>query len=701
MTTVATAAAAAAVAPVIEECLVCCEPYNKRNHTPVECEYADCKYKVCIECVRTYLMNSTNEAHCMECNKAWSQDFKVKALKASWINGAYRQHRKKLLVDIEISKLPETMEAAARYKVLKSEQALQQELKKEISVIEEKCNADYIKNHEELKAWFNGVYTPQSINPSLSNDDKIKLNKQHEQKLMDLYNGRKKWSNEINPIKSQLDLCKRRIHALTHPNAGDMDGASAAEEKKEKRVFLMPCPSNECNGMLSTQYKCGICELFACPKCHEIIGKDISIEHTCDPNNVASAEAIKKETKQCPGCPNRIFRIEGCSQMWCTGCHTAFDWNSGRVVKSDRLHNPHWIEYQRNKNHGQAPRAPGDVPCGGLITRHELDGIIRRKIEEKISRLLKKMRLSYSVQDIKQYIELYNMKLCILRIYQTIDQITRNSIRVIREELQRDQNFELHRCKYIIKEITKEQLSTHIHKMLSKREKMTQLLHVYELLSAVGIDVFNDIYNNQLDDDAYIQHISSKIIELDALRNHCNSLFAQTSYNYNLSAQLITENWFMVTMKYKKREMDYYKNLKPKNNINDMFTNVDLLGGNSCLSNSDVIELIVKERNNTIDNVVRQVEKYTELITREKPEIESGINELPILKKSLQEKLVSGDDDIEEINDKIRMVEKKLKEFEELKLLLEKKERFCKNLMSTLDTIQDEVWEGGKYMKKP
>ena len=140
--------------------------------------------------------------------------------------------------------------------------------------------------------------------------------------------------------------------------------------------------------------------------------------------------------------------------------------------------------------------------------------------------------------------------------------------------------------------------------------------------------------------------------------------------------------------------MDYYKKLKPKININDMFLN-----GNSGLSNSDVIELIMKERNDTIDNVVRQVEKYTELITRQKPIFENGINKLPILKKLLQEKLVSGDDDIEEINDKIRMVEKKLKEFEELKLLIEKKQRFSTNLMSTLDTIQNEVWEGGKYLK--
>lgn len=703
MTTVATtataaAAADAAAAPVIEECLVCCEPYYTRNHTPVECEYADCKYKVCIECVRTYLMNSTNDAHCMECNKVWSQDFKVKALKFSWINGAYRQHRKKLLVDIEISKIPETMEAAARYKALKSEQALQQELKKEISVIEEKRHDDFIKNQEELKAWFDGVYTPQSNNPSLSNDDKIRLNKQHEEKLRDLYNGRDKWkwSNEINIIKSQLDSCKRRIRALTHPNAGDMDGASAAEEKKEKRVFTMPCPSNECNGMLSTQYKCGICELFACPKCHEIIGKDSSIEHTCDPNNVASAEAIKKETKQCPGCPNRIFRIEGCSQMWCTGCHTAFDWNSGRVVKSDRLHNPHWIEYQRNKNNGQAPRAPGDVPCGGLITRYQLDARINRKISQGILRLLYRMTKSYSTHDISNYITSNNVGLCLKSIHTVIDEITRNSIRVIREELQHEQNFELARCKYIVKEITKEQLSTNIHTMINKREKNTRLLHVYELISAVGIDVFNEMFNSELKDEAYIQFISSKIFELDALRVHCNNLFAQISHNYNLSTPYIGKCWGIIHLKYTQTRMKELEKEKPTTDIQQM-----LLPGDNIMSNSDVITIIMLRRNEFVDSIAKTVEKLTEFINSRKPEIENSVKNLNQLKLSLREKLSSGDGEITEINDRIREVEKEILDFRESCKLLEKNKKLSEILMNTLDTVQCEVWEGGKYMKKP
>ena len=54
-------------AKAIEECTVCCEPYNKSTRAPVDCERAGCNYKACTECVRAYLLTSVNEPHCMEC----------------------------------------------------------------------------------------------------------------------------------------------------------------------------------------------------------------------------------------------------------------------------------------------------------------------------------------------------------------------------------------------------------------------------------------------------------------------------------------------------------------------------------------------------------------------------------------------------------------------------------------------------------
>ncbi len=53
--------------------------------------------------------------------------------------------------------------------------------------------------------------------------------------------------------------------------------------------------------------------------------------------------------------------------MWCVmdGCNTAFSWETGRI-ETGRVHNPHYYEWLRRTGGGEAPREPGDIPCGGL-----------------------------------------------------------------------------------------------------------------------------------------------------------------------------------------------------------------------------------------------------------------------------------------------------------------------------------------------
>jgi len=101
----------------------------------------------------------------------------------------------------------------------------------------------------------------------------------------------------------------------------------------------------------------------------------VELPHTCDEASVASVAAIKKDSKHCPNpsCGVFIFKISGCSQMFCTSCKIIFDWNTLEIQREGGArHNPHYFDYLRAN--GIAPRQAGDVPvCDQLPTFEELD----------------------------------------------------------------------------------------------------------------------------------------------------------------------------------------------------------------------------------------------------------------------------------------------------------------------------------------
>ena len=127
----------------------------------------------------------------------------------------------------------------------------------------------------------------------------------------------------------------------------------------EKKKFIRPCKTEDCRGFLSSGYKCEICETFTCPKCLDVLGPDKNVEHTCKESDVKSAELIRKETKPCPSCGFRISKISGCPQMWCTECHTAFNWKTG-FKETGTVHNPHFY-----------CTVPGNFACSRVFLLHQ------------------------------------------------------------------------------------------------------------------------------------------------------------------------------------------------------------------------------------------------------------------------------------------------------------------------------------------
>jgi hypothetical protein len=203
---------------------------------------------------------------------------------------------------------------------------------------------------------------------------------------------------QINELRTRQNQCQREIgnieyrvrvgpaaDAYMNPQLGVSTSAGP-----HTSTFIRPCPNtaNDCRGFLSTQWKCNLCNMWACKDCHEIKGTTQDAHHECNPNNLASAKLIDTETRPCPKCGARVFKISGCNQMFCTACNDcAFDWVTGRVETI--IHNPHYFEFQRQRNGGQAPRVLGDILCGREVD-HATTHTITMDLfpREEISRMI-------------------------------------------------------------------------------------------------------------------------------------------------------------------------------------------------------------------------------------------------------------------------------------------------------------------------
>lgn len=119
-------------------CNICCDYYNKSTRAVVKCCFGDCNFEACKSCVRKYLLTNTNDPHCMNCKKSWNQDFLTMNLNRSFVKQEYKQKKMDILLEKEMSKMPQTMEAAEREKKIEFAKEKTSKLDEEIMTLNEK-----------------------------------------------------------------------------------------------------------------------------------------------------------------------------------------------------------------------------------------------------------------------------------------------------------------------------------------------------------------------------------------------------------------------------------------------------------------------------------------------------------------------------------------------------------------------------------
>jgi len=136
------------------------------------------------------------------------------------------------------------------------------------------------------------------------------------------------------------------------------------DNHEDVQQFVHRCADSDCNGFVSSAWKCATCDKHTCAHCRELKANRDDDAHVCNPDTLASVALLKKDTKPCPNCKVLVHKTEGCDQMFCTQCKRLWSWNTGKFEV--RGHNPHYLQWMR-ENGGGMPRDPNDVLCGREI----------------------------------------------------------------------------------------------------------------------------------------------------------------------------------------------------------------------------------------------------------------------------------------------------------------------------------------------
>jgi hypothetical protein len=408
--------------------------------------------------MKKYITEGALDAHCMGCRRSWNDEFLDLNFTRAFHTGPYKKHREDVLMEREISILPTRQpRVEAKLKV------------REVEV--------------EIR----------------------KVNKE----LQELDLARSKVLRSSHKLTAQITRYTAESEGRPPPAWTLTEGEKAATPEKAK--FIMKCPDGECRGFLSTAYKCGTCQKWACPDCLVMKAAKDS-EHTCDPGVKESVAMIIKESHPCPKCGERISKVDGCDQMYCIDCHTAFSWNTGQIVNGI-IHNPHYYEYLRKLGNGTAPRNAGDVPCGGVPYYGHIDRAIR----------------GFSVAD----------KRNIIGIHRITSEIADERINAYQGGFNVNDNGDLG-VMYLMKEISKEAMKTELAKRELKRNKHLAIRAVLEMFVTTSTMMLNNIVSKVPDTD---EELSLVILEYTNLRKYVNDSLMGVSKMKNCSVPQIGDKW--------------------------------------------------------------------------------------------------------------------------------------------------------------
>jgi len=473
-----------------------------------------------------------------ECKKEWTRKYINTVFTGKFVNGPWKANQENILFEREKALLPVTQDVLERINEMERNKEKINELNKKMKDL--KWEKDTLKKYMNPPKHINTEFTRKCKNgncPGYLNTEwkcgfcnKMSCSACYECKMVDHTCNKEVLMLVENIKKTKMEkvvmdrkLLQVKITQLTNEKTeierAMRTGRIGRTEKK--RLFTRGCPDVDCRGFLNEEWLCGLCEKTTCKECHLIKKED----HECNADDIATAKLLKSDTKPCPKCSTGIYKIDGCDQMWCTQCHTAFSWKTGELQTN--IHNPHYFEWQRRN--GQNMRNPLDIICGQEIN-HQLANSIRQKL------LTESETTRNTIDDvIKNTIHIRLIDMPEYRVGQVV-------------------NNQKLRIGYLRKEIDDDEFKKKVQRNNKMNEKKREIHEILQLYVQTATDIMYRLNENPVDIEKYLE-------ELEGIRVYTNECLEDIANTYKQNQLILSKNMRLVKKlwleKFEKRQLHY------------------------------------------------------------------------------------------------------------------------------------------------
>lgn len=454
------------------DCSICCEKFNKRNHSKINCKTCDTDVLVCQSCAKRYILDKPTDASCMVCKVEWDIEFLSENFTKKFVNKELKEHKENYLLEKQLALLPDTQQYAENLKL--------------VNGLEEQVNL-IVKKKDELYR--------------------------------------------------QIKIYNKNIQEL-HYTIYDLKNRN--EKQGDKKQFTYKCPVENCNGFLNQKYECGICDNKICKHCMEIKTE----EHECSEEKKKTVELLRHDTKPCPKCGQLIHKLpNGCDQMYCIKCHTAFSWRTGNLERGT-IHNPEYYRWMR-ENGQNIPRNPLDIvpdPCGNNLVDYSTLLILVRFYYPPV--MEKKNSITYTnnqriTKDLPETIKIINMH----RMVGHIIHLNRNYQGVVNYN---ETYLRECRAEFILNKLNKTNFKKKLQMLEKKQNKEKKMNDIWNVLRLVILEYIGKITEKKYELEEGKKIIKNIVIESEKVREYCNTSFSKIGKMLNMTYPGINSEWVQI-----------------------------------------------------------------------------------------------------------------------------------------------------------